>query len=63
MTYLQDLLSKANLYKTARVSATGEFVTVKHIGDGHFKVTFQSGSTAFMPAVENGFVYLDSFVL
>jgi hypothetical protein len=56
-------MSKNDLYKTAIFAATGEVVGVKHIGDGHYKVTFQSGSTAFMPAEENGMVYLTGFVL
>jgi hypothetical protein len=55
--------TKQDFFKTARVVATGEYVSVKHIGEGDYKVTFQSGSTAFMPEQENGVVYLDSFCL
>jgi hypothetical protein len=55
--------NKNDFYKTAIFVATGEVVGVQHIGDGHYKVTFQSGSTAFMPAEENGVVYLTSFAL
>jgi hypothetical protein len=53
----------ANYYKTARLVATDEYVSVKHLGDGHYKVTFQSGSTAMMPAEQDGHVYLDSFCI
>jgi hypothetical protein len=53
----------ANYYTTARMVDTGEFVTVKHLGDGHYKVTFQSGSTAMMPAEQDGHVYLDRFTI
>jgi hypothetical protein len=51
----------ADYYTTARMVDTGEFVAVKHIGDGHYRVTFQSGSTAMMPAEQDGHVYLDRF--
>lgn len=56
-------MDKRDFFKTARLVSTGEYVAVKHIGDGHFKVTYQSGSTAFMPVEESGYVLLDNFVL
>lgn len=58
-----NMTDKRDMYKTARINGTDECVSVQHLGDNDYKVTFQSGSVAYMPAEENGTVYLTQFVL
>jgi len=56
-------MDKRDAYKTAWVNGYEEFAAVEHMGDDEYKVTFQSGSVAYMPAEQNGTVYLTDFVL
>jgi hypothetical protein len=66
-TLTEGKMDKRDLFKTARLNSyngfVDEYVGVEHIGDDHYKVKFQSGSVAFMPAEENGVVYLSRFCL
>ncbi len=60
-------MDKRDFFKTAVLNGYNGFVDehvgVEHIGDDRYKVKFQSGSVAFMPAEENGAVYLTRFCL
>ncbi len=56
-------MDKRDLYKTAKLAYNDECVRVQHVGDGHYKVTTLMGSVMWMPAEENGIVYLTGFVL
>jgi hypothetical protein len=64
-TTTERKMDKRDFFKTAVLNGyngfVDEYVGVEHIGDNHYKVKFQSGSVAFMPAEENGVVYLTRF--